>query len=347
MKKLMLFISLAFGIVLNAGAQIIVNNNGVTNFGTPRAGSGLNSEATVNVWSILDPGAIGSTKYEGGAISFGRANNAMIGGDGMHGFMEIKARQSFRLSVGDNITGFSYTDSSNLFKFNYNVQAPSFLVTSDVSIKKNISDIDGMYAKLMDVNPVSYNLSYPVKPDSLTLEENLSKTGHTINDDRLHFGFVAQEIQKIYPNLVVEDEDGMLSIDYIGFIPVLVEAYKDLSNKVNEQEEFIANILNSVSPSLMPASVSSLYEDKPVLRQNRPNPFNSCTTIECSLPQDLASAFLFIYDLQGKQIKRMEIRERGVVRTVIEASTLTPGMYIYSLIADGNEIDSKRMIITD
>ncbi len=347
MKKLMIFISLAFGIGLNAGAQIIVNNNGVTNFGTPRAASGLNSVATVNVWSILNPGAIGSTGYEGGIISFGRTNNAMIGGDGMNGFMEIKAKQLFRLAVGNNITGFSYTDSSNLFKFNYNVQAPSFLVSSDVSIKENISNMDGLYAKLMDVNPVSYNLSYPVKTDSLALEKNLSKNVNTITDDRLHFGFIAQEIQKIYPNLVVEDEDGLLSIDYIGFIPVLVEAYKDLSNKVKEQEDFIADILKSVSPSLMPTSVNSLSDDKPVLRQNRPNPFNSCTTIECSLPQDLASAFLYIYDLQGKQIKHIEIRERGEVRTVIEASTLTPGMYIYSLIADGNEIDSKRMIITD
>lgn len=34
MKKLMIFISLAFGIGLNAGAQIIVNNNGVTKKGS-------------------------------------------------------------------------------------------------------------------------------------------------------------------------------------------------------------------------------------------------------------------------------------------------------------------------
>jgi len=31
----------------------------------------------------------------------------------------------------------------------------------------------------------------------------------------------------------------------------------------------------------------------------------------------------------------------------IEASEFTPGMYIYSLIADGKEIDSKRMIVTE
>jgi len=30
----------------------------------------------------------------------------------------------------------------------------------------------------------------------------------------------------------------------------------------------------------------------------------------------------------------------------IEAAELAPGMYIYSLIADGKEVDSKRMIVT-
>lgn len=97
----------------------------------------------------------------------------------------------------------------------------------------------------------------------------------------------------------------------------------------------------------MPASIASLSNDMALLRQNHPNPFNSSTTIECSLPQNVSSAFLYIYDMQGKQINRIEVRERGTVLTQVKASSLTPGMYIYSLIADGKEIDSKRMIVTD
>lgn len=44
---------------------------------------------------------------------------------------------------------------------------------------------------------------------------------------------------------------------------------------------------------------------------------------------------------------KVDINERGAVNAEIEASSLAPGMYVYSLIADGIEIDSKRMIITD
>ena len=106
-------------------------------------------------------------------------------------------------------------------------------------------------------------------------------------------------------------------------------------------------LLCQKGPSYMPASVNSLADSKASLKQNKPNPFNTTTTIECSVPQSVASAFICVYDLQGKQVHRIEIREHGDVVNVIDAAYFTPGMYIYALIADGVEIDSKRMIITD
>jgi hypothetical protein len=65
------------------------------------------------------------------------------------------------------------------------------------------------------------------------------------------------------------------------------------------------------------------------------------------LPDDVSSAFLCVYDLNGNQKLRNNITERGNVDITIEGNTLTAGMYIYTLIADGVEIDSKRMILTD
>lgn len=84
-----------------------------------------------------------------------------------------------------------------------------------------------------------------------------------------------------------------------------------------------------------------------MLMQNRPNPFNIATTIECTLPESVGYAFLCIYDLQGKQVSRIDLNEQGHISTVIDASTLQPGMYTYALIVDGQNIDSKRMILTD
>ena len=55
---------------------------------------------------------------------------------------------------------------------------------------------------------------------------------------------------------------------------------------------------------------------------------------------------LYVYDLQGVQKHAIEITERGENSVNITASKLPAGMYIYTLIADGKEIDTKRMILT-
>ena len=53
-----------------------------------------------------------------------------------------------------------------------------------------------------------------------------------------------------------------------------------------------------------------------------------------------------IYDMQGTQIKRIDISERGHSHIIINGSELKAGMYLYSLFANGMEIDTKRMILT-
>ncbi len=54
-----------------------------------------------------------------------------------------------------------------------------------------------------------------------------------------------------------------------------------------------------------------------------------------------------VYDLTGAQRLCRNIKERGPVEVRIDGCELQPGMYIYALILDGTEFDSKRMILTD
>lgn len=51
-------------------------------------------------------------------------------------------------------------------------------------------------------------------------------------------GFIAQKVQTEFPELVSEDEEGYLSIDYIGIIPVLVEAMKEQQKQISLLESF-------------------------------------------------------------------------------------------------------------
>ena len=331
MKKLILLIAL--GISLCANAQLTVVESGRVVVGNTNPFTNTSPAAILNICNKTL--TLGSNPPSG-SVSFGGGTGSMISGCHSTGLLILSAGQSMILD-GTNST----------FTSVYPMRAPSFLTTSDARIKTNVESLSESYSRLTDVNAVSYNLVVPTNSDASVLSEDNSDSEENVVDDRTHFGFIAQEIQKIYPNLVVEDEEGMLAIDYTGFIPLLVEAYKDLAGKVKEQEEVIDVLLGQKGPSYMPASVNGVADSKASLKQNKPNPFNTTTTIECNVPQSIASAFICVYDLQGKQVHRMDIQERGNVVNVIDASYFTPGMYIYALIADGVEIDSKRMIITD
>ena len=64
----------------------------------------------------------------------------------------------------------------------------------------------------------------------------------------LQTGFIAQEIQKIFPELVNTGSDGYLSVDYIGLIPHLVESVKSLKSEnefLKERLSKIENLLNN------------------------------------------------------------------------------------------------------
>lgn len=142
----------------------------------------------------------------------------------------------------------------------------------------------------------------------------------------------------------------MLSIDYNGFIPLVVDALKDLKAQVAEQQEIIKT-LNSTSNRQLKNQQAGMSEldnaESITLSQNKPNPFRSSTEISCYLPESVGSAFICIYDLNGRQQQQINIEGRGNVTVTISGNTLAPGMYIYSLIADGQEADTKRMILTE
>ena len=71
-----------------------------------------------------------------------------------------------------------------------------------------------------------------------------------------------------------------------------------------------------------------------------------------SAPQNNGTA-MFIEDypgfsiLSGRQLKQITLSERGEGSVTINGSELTAGIYLYALIADGREVDVKRMILTE
>jgi hypothetical protein len=83
------------------------------------------------------------------------------------------------------------------------------------------------------------------------------------------------------------------------------------------------------------------------LFQNIPNPFNQQTNIGYTIPTTAQSASMMIFDLQGKLIKNIPVTNFGNGSVTINGNELAAGMFVYTLVVDGNIIDTKRMILTE
>ena len=81
------------------------------------------------------------------------------------------------------------------------------------------------------------------------------------------------------------------------------------------------------------------------LSQNTPNPFKEQTIIQFKLAEDAKEASICIFDMTGKTLKKMPISS-GMDSVSIGGYELGEGMFLYSLIVDGQEIDTKKMVIS-
>ena len=66
-----------------------------------------------------------------------------------------------------------------------------------------------------------------------------------IFNSKTRYGFSAQEVKEVFPDLVTEDDNGYLSVDYIGLIPVLVEALKEQQTEIVALKRHVAALLNN------------------------------------------------------------------------------------------------------
>ena len=120
-----------------------------------------------------------------------------------------------------------------------------------------------------------------------------------------------------------------------------------------ELEQFKSEFKGNNNGKLKSASIitenieEETLSSEAILYQNNPNPFTEDTEIKYFLPENVKSAMLYIYNMQGNRIKSIPLHNRGEANETIYGSELPAGMYIYALITDGKEIDTKRMFLTD
>ena len=177
--------------------------------------------------------------------------------------------------------------------------------------------------------------------DTLDLEPELSPMERQVRN-KLHYGFDADALEEVFPDLVYENEDGTKSINYVEMVPLLVQAIGELKAEISELKgETAKKAKGQVTALSAPQEEVTLLS----LGQNNPNPFGETTSITVSVPEDVQAAFLYVYNLNGSKVAQVDIPARGATSVTLSAATLSEGMYLYSLVVDGKIVQTRRMIV--
>jgi|GEM_PF-5742073 len=225
----------------------------------------------------------------------------------------------------------------------------SLSVASDRRFKKDINKLKNPMDLLEGLNGMSYEYNQTAFP-----EKEFTK-GKTI-------GFIAQDFEKDLPELIRKDGEGYYAVNYLGVIPILVEAMKDLNtenetlkatndNLANELAE-LKTLVNGLiqaqdannNAKTIEQSLNNSINSKNVLFQNSPNPSDGNTQITYEVKAG-TNVNIVITDTNGAEMTRFDNLPIGK-QSVDLNGNFNNGIYLYTLYVDGVEVDTKRLVIS-
>ena len=286
MKKLTLCFIVAF-IVLNANSQITVsslNNVGIKTT-TPNEALEINGNIRGNAgggalkinastgYIVIGPQSVGycHTYTDRPNFLFNQTVLSINGDFGSYYTSDLifKTGVSYYNYSGDirmtiknsnGFVGIGNTNPSYLLDVNGVIRVVTTTYQSDERLKNNIKDVSGALTSLINLKGKTFNLNPPAgntistnlkpintaKTDTSKLQKSPQVTDSTLFN-RSHIGFLAQDVQKVFPELVYADKDGMLSVDYVSLIPVLVESIKEQQSTINELKATLEELKKKVN----------------------------------------------------------------------------------------------------
>jgi hypothetical protein len=222
----------------------------------------------------------------------------------------------------------------------FNVSGEYFQL-SDARRKKDIEPAPDVLQKVLQLDIKKYHF-------------NDNKT-----NDKKHYGMIAQEVEKIFPEVVYHkildsSRKDVYAMNYSAFGVIALKAIQELE-KQNEDKDSIIDALEKrmekIEATINVRSDNSSESSKNILissaslEQNIPNPFSNSTTIHYTLPDKISSAQIIITNKRGSTIKKINITGAGKGAVNVDASSLISGTYNYALIVDGKMINSKQMVL--
>lgn len=321
--------------------------------GTINANSNLTYETNIGVFGVVSP--INNTHGR----NYGLCGMIGYSGDHYGGAGVYGASYTVYYAHPTNIQGTYAGYFQGDVKVTGNLTIPNMFIPSDSRLNENIVSLNdrgqqtNTLDNLLSMSVIEYNTKSRIKdefPDGIgrdATEEEREAYEYLKRDEikmssRRHYGIDAEELQKVYPDLVLEGQDGYLSVNYVELVPILIRSIQELKQELDEVKGEAKTMTRSASDGTADFNAAAKNN---VLYQNTPNPFKEQTIIRFSLEENVRDASICIFDMTGKTLKKLPI-DSGMESVSIGGYELGEGMFLYSLIVSGQVIDTKRMVIS-
>ena len=312
--------------------------------------------ATAGAYGVFargDIGVRGESSYIFGEAVFGYAS----GSAGYGGL--------FTSSSSYGVLATTYTASSFAGYFQGNVYTTGTYTGSDKKLKKNISEFDDAVSIIKKLKPRSYEF----QTEGKMAEMNLPKGKH--------YGLIAQDLEKILPELVKETEQfprrdptsaaqsGAVSstnpqtfkaVNYTELIPILVKGIQEQDEQLQKQElklqkmdsleaklQTLQLAIQEIKASLSSNTISS--PSSASLEAPVPNPAKGSTNIHYRIPAGSASARLTVANMLGQVMREIKV-STGSGQVNLNVSNLAAGTYPCTLWVNGQQAVSKQLIVS-
>ncbi len=210
-----------FSIGDNNATRFVIDNSGKVGIGTLAPTGSVEIKSTDTYQLVL-----GNPNTN--PIDYTRILMTTPGFFGGQGSWQISSIISFALNydkfiIADNSFGnvLSLSGDGNA------TLAGTLTQNSDLRLKKNITPLQNPLQKILQLNGYNYYWK------------------NEIADNSLQTGVLAQDVQKLFPELVKQDSKGILSVNYSGLIPVLIESVKEQQKQIDELKELVMKLMNN------------------------------------------------------------------------------------------------------
>lgn len=286
----------------------------------------------------------------------------------------INKSTGFTYTWNGGLTGSTLPSTNGTVRLDVDgvIRGTAIITTSDKTLKTNIENISNASQIVAKLIGKTYQWT----------NEFQKETGI---DNGKHYGFLAQDLAEVLPDVVMKDVNGRYGVEYQAIIPILVEAIKEqqtqidalksgktsslkiytnedsellkkenetLKNKVNSLESKF-DLLEKTLMNICESGCAGLENITPkesqeidILYQSIPNPTDDIAMINYYLAKNYQDAFIQISDLNGRIIEKITLNPKhGNGSIKVSLGKYAAQNYMYYLIIEEKIVDSKKMTI--